>query len=111
VTVAMSAPLALSRFTRASSLPPVSNIHKFHVISFIEGCFVDCPQSTSLRTLPVSCRTSLTSPGCRAPPSGLGVSPSGRGEHLPGGGEHSSRNFSAIFIFAVAHFRRGCRGR
>jgi hypothetical protein len=63
VMVAMVAPVASSRFTRASTLTLASNLHGFHVSSFMEGYFVDCLQLTYLRTLPVSCRTSLTCPG------------------------------------------------
>jgi hypothetical protein len=32
----MSAPVTCSRFTRASSFPPTSNLHAFHVSSFME---------------------------------------------------------------------------
>jgi hypothetical protein len=55
--VAMSAPVACSRFSRVSSLPPASNLHAFHVSNFMDGDFSNCSSSVSLRSSPGSCRT------------------------------------------------------
>jgi hypothetical protein len=81
--VATSAPEDVRMLMRANSLPPASNLHAFHVSSFMAlspGFFSPC---RSRRVAPAG--RGRPPRGCRVPLAGLAEYPGGRGAYPPGG--------------------------
>jgi hypothetical protein len=82
VMVATSAPEDVRMLMRANSLPPASNLHAFHVSSFMVLSPVFFSLQESSRG---SCGTWSTSLGSSVPLVGLGEYPGGHGAYPPGG--------------------------